>query len=66
MSFDFKYNLILAKDLELSIQVMIDVLRQASKACVVKREFSKVSFRGSWKLASLDWMMILTMRNDEE
>ena len=65
MSFDFKYNLILAKDLELSIQVMIDVLRQASKACVVKREFSKVSFRGGWKLASF-WMIILTMRNDEE
>ena len=36
------------------IQVMIDVLRQASKACVVKREFSKVSFRASWKLTSLD------------
>ena len=34
--------------------MMIDVLRQASKACVVKREFSKVSFPGSWKLASLD------------
>ena len=34
--------------------MMIDVLRQASKACVVKREFSKVSVHASWKLASLD------------
>ena len=56
------------------IQVMIDVLRQASKACVVKREFSKVSFRGSkthfgwW---SSQWgmrrsRMIMRRRNREQ
>ena len=42
-----------------SCQVTIDVLRQASKACVVKREFSKVSIW--WWFSLWSWFQWSTM-----